>query len=433
MVRCKFLLKCYGVIISVGNGNVSLLGCTGAVVGEVLVVCGSGSQLLVVNLRKDLRGRQLISAVLVNPDEIVFEGSEVFRSGLLASIKLGDSLLGAIIDPLGSPITQSSGSVSLAHRWQIENPAPGIISRQSVNQVVDIKQSYLCGSTTTVLFYAPGHLPASSLCGRVSCGASIRDMWGSVKNRTGRNRSNWSTACYDKSWVQSKHYFEDSLAIISIPLFIQKFFCVVQVGSDNSNCILVLKHLPSRYLGGFVYTLATKLAYKTNQVIPHLGRFNITSAQASGDHWNSILGGRGGNDLLGLDPHRSDPRSSALPPSLIQAYYDFSSFILDLVKHAVFLRHPTLAVSRARAGVVRYSRRDPSAMSIELFNETHANFVSDYNPETQPVHEVIILLYRNNSLILKPSVKRDGSPYPYGIIPSPTWSPGWYFSTEAQQ
>jgi F-type H+-transporting ATPase subunit alpha len=49
----------------------------------------------------------------------------------LASLNLGDYVIGSIIDPIGSFIL-NSGRIDAQYRWVIESPSPGIIDRQSV-------------------------------------------------------------------------------------------------------------------------------------------------------------------------------------------------------------------------------------------------------------------------------------------------------------
>ena len=73
----------------------------------------------------------LIGALLLNPEDRLSEGGKVSAMSRLDSILLGDSAIGSILDPLGNLIL-NEGRVDVQYRWVIENPAPGIIDKQSL-------------------------------------------------------------------------------------------------------------------------------------------------------------------------------------------------------------------------------------------------------------------------------------------------------------
>jgi F-type H+-transporting ATPase subunit alpha len=73
----------------------------------------------------------IIGALMLNPEARVAEGAKVKSLSRLATIMLGDYVIGAIIDPLGN-IILGTRTVFAQYRWVIESPAPGIIDRQSV-------------------------------------------------------------------------------------------------------------------------------------------------------------------------------------------------------------------------------------------------------------------------------------------------------------
>jgi F-type H+-transporting ATPase subunit alpha len=130
------------MIVSISSSVVNIEGIYNAMVGEVLnIQIGPGkySQALVVNIQHNRRSGIMIGGLLINPSERISVGSAVYRSNRLCNIPLGDSLLGSMLDPLGSIIFQDkfpnrSSELTLASRWLIESPAPGIISRQSVSE-----------------------------------------------------------------------------------------------------------------------------------------------------------------------------------------------------------------------------------------------------------------------------------------------------------
>lgn len=111
-----------------------LQGFLSAYVGEVFkVVSGptSSSYGLVVNLFRDDSMNLLIGSLMFTPENRIFEGSQVESLSRLASILLGDYVIGSILDPLGNLLLNLS-NITANYRWLIESPAPGIVDRQSV-------------------------------------------------------------------------------------------------------------------------------------------------------------------------------------------------------------------------------------------------------------------------------------------------------------
>jgi F-type H+-transporting ATPase subunit alpha len=127
-------LSTYGVTIAVGSGVVSIQGFLTAFVGEVFKVASGPTEDsfgMVVNLCRDETMNLLIGSLMFSPDLRVAEGAKVAALSRLASILLGDYVIGSILDPLGN-LLLNTGSVDAQYRWVIESPAPGIIDRQSV-------------------------------------------------------------------------------------------------------------------------------------------------------------------------------------------------------------------------------------------------------------------------------------------------------------
>jgi len=86
---------------------------------------------MIVNLYRDDTMNLLLGALLLNPENRISSGAKVNAMSRLASILLGDFVIGSILDPLGN-IIFNSDRINAQYRWVIESPAPGIISRQSV-------------------------------------------------------------------------------------------------------------------------------------------------------------------------------------------------------------------------------------------------------------------------------------------------------------
>ena len=87
-----------GTVLQVGDGIARVYGLTKAQAGE-LVEFESGVQAIVLNLEEDNVG-----VVLMGSSEGIAEGSTVRRTGKIASIQVGEELVGRVVNPLGQPI-----------------------------------------------------------------------------------------------------------------------------------------------------------------------------------------------------------------------------------------------------------------------------------------------------------------------------------------
>jgi len=81
---------------------------------------------------QDIR-RTEIGCILFGRDTGIKEGTKVSRTGKRAGIPVGDAFVGRIVDALGAPI-DGKGSIETTDYRPIENPAPSIVDRKSVNQ-----------------------------------------------------------------------------------------------------------------------------------------------------------------------------------------------------------------------------------------------------------------------------------------------------------
>ena len=106
-----------------------------AFIGEVFHIAtgtlGNSSYGLIVSLSKNNVGHLIVGSLALNPYVRVTGGSKAYAICQVAGIRLGDFIIGALVDPTGNLILASS-RVDASFRWSIESPAPGIISRQSV-------------------------------------------------------------------------------------------------------------------------------------------------------------------------------------------------------------------------------------------------------------------------------------------------------------
>ena len=117
-----------GTVLQVGDGIARVYGLTNVQSGE-LIEFESGLQGIVLNLEEDNVG-----AVLLGPSKGIKEGDVVKRTNRIASINVGEGMLGRVVDTLGNPI-DGKGPIQVdTYEMPIERKAPGVIYRQPVNE-----------------------------------------------------------------------------------------------------------------------------------------------------------------------------------------------------------------------------------------------------------------------------------------------------------
>ncbi len=117
-----------GTVLQVGDGIARIYGLSSVESGE-LIEFESGLKGIVLNLEEDNVG-----AVLLGSSTKIKEGDTVKRTGQIASVKVGDGLLGRVIDTLGNPIDGKGPINGDLYEMPIERKAPGVIFRQPVNE-----------------------------------------------------------------------------------------------------------------------------------------------------------------------------------------------------------------------------------------------------------------------------------------------------------
>lgn len=117
-----------GVVLQVGDGIARVYGLNNAQAGE-LVEFETGVQAIVLNLELDNVG-----VVLMGPWDGIKEGSKVRRTGKIASIDVGEGMLGRVVNPLGQAIDGKGPISGTKYEMPIERKAPGVIFRQPVNE-----------------------------------------------------------------------------------------------------------------------------------------------------------------------------------------------------------------------------------------------------------------------------------------------------------
>ncbi len=116
-----------GTVLQVGDGIARVYGLSKVAAGELLEFPNKVMG-MALNLEEDNVG-----AVLFGESNLVKEGDTVKRTSMLASIPVGEAMLGRVINPLGLPI-DGKGPIETQLRLPLERRAPGVIYRKSVNE-----------------------------------------------------------------------------------------------------------------------------------------------------------------------------------------------------------------------------------------------------------------------------------------------------------
>ena len=118
-----------GTVVQVGDGVASIQGLQGVRSNELLDF-GNDVLGLALNLESDIVG-----AAILGDANAVKEGDRVRSTGRIIEVPVGDALIGRVVDPLGRPL-DGKGSVQTTGTRSVENVAPNVVSRQSVDQPV---------------------------------------------------------------------------------------------------------------------------------------------------------------------------------------------------------------------------------------------------------------------------------------------------------
>lgn len=117
-----------GTVLQVSDGVVRIHGLLKAEAGELLEF-DDGIKAVVMNLEEDNVG-----AVLLGPTEKIKEGMTVKRTGRIASLNVGEGMVGRVVNPLGEPLDGKGIIEGTLHEMPLERKAPGVIFRQPVTQ-----------------------------------------------------------------------------------------------------------------------------------------------------------------------------------------------------------------------------------------------------------------------------------------------------------
>jgi len=126
--RSETELEEVGTVLQIGDGIARVYGLTKVQSGE-LIEFSNGTQAVVLNLEEDN-----IGAVLLGNSEKIKEGDVVKRTGKIASIKVGEGMLGRVVNTLGEPIDGKGPITGDLYEMPLERKAPGVIFREPVKE-----------------------------------------------------------------------------------------------------------------------------------------------------------------------------------------------------------------------------------------------------------------------------------------------------------
>ena len=117
-----------GTVLQVGDGIARVYGLSNVQYGE-LVQFDSGLEGIVLNLEEDNVG-----VVLLGPSKQIKEGDTVKRTQRIASINVGEKIIGRVVNSLGKPIDGKGNIEGKLYEMPLERKAPGVIFRQPVSE-----------------------------------------------------------------------------------------------------------------------------------------------------------------------------------------------------------------------------------------------------------------------------------------------------------
>ncbi|KQT23398.1 ATP synthase subunit alpha [Chryseobacterium sp. Leaf405] len=117
-----------GTVLTIGDGIARVYGLENVQYGE-LVKFSSDVEGIVLNLEEDNVG-----VALLGESKLVREGDTVKRTNRISSIKVGEGMLGRVVDTLGNPIDGKGPITGELYEMPLERKAPGVIFRQPVTE-----------------------------------------------------------------------------------------------------------------------------------------------------------------------------------------------------------------------------------------------------------------------------------------------------------
>ena len=199
-----------GTVLQVGDGIARVYGLSNAQYGE-LVQFDNGLEAIVLNLEEDNVG-----VVLLGPSTGIREGSTVKRTQRIASLKVGEGIVGRVVNTLGSPIDGKGPIAGELFEMPLERKAPGVIFRQPVTE--------------------PLQTGIKSIDAMIPVGRGQRELV------IGDRQTGKTTVCID-TILNQKEFFDAG----------QPVYCIyVAIGQKASTVALIAKTLEDK--GAMAYT-----------------------------------------------------------------------------------------------------------------------------------------------------------------------------------
>jgi F-type H+/Na+-transporting ATPase subunit alpha len=200
-----------GTVLQVGDGIARVYGLSNAQYGE-LVQFDNGLEAIVLNLEEDNVG-----VVLLGPSTGIREGSTVKRTQRIASLKVGEQIVGRVVDTLGNPIDGKGPIGGELYEMPLERKAPGVIFRQPVTE--------------------PLQTGIKSIDAMIPVGRGQRELV------IGDRQTGKTTVCID-TILNQKEFYDAG----------QPVFCIyVAIGQKASTVALIAKTLEEK--GAMAYTV----------------------------------------------------------------------------------------------------------------------------------------------------------------------------------
>jgi F-type H+-transporting ATPase subunit alpha len=127
-VKTNAELEEVGTVLQVGDGIATIYGLNGVQYGEMVEFKG-GLRGIALNLEEDNVG-----IVLLGKSDNLVEGDTVKRLKLTASLRVGEGIVGRVVDTMGNPIDGKGPIVGETYEMPLERKAPGVIFRQPVTE-----------------------------------------------------------------------------------------------------------------------------------------------------------------------------------------------------------------------------------------------------------------------------------------------------------
>ena len=119
-----------GTVVDIGDGVARVFGLSQVMASELVEFTKDGTLGLALNL-----GEDSVGVIVMGDYQTIEEGDEVRSTGAVASVPVGDALLGRVVDALGRPI-DGKGPIQTTSTRPIERIAPGVIQRANVSQAM---------------------------------------------------------------------------------------------------------------------------------------------------------------------------------------------------------------------------------------------------------------------------------------------------------